>query len=149
MNTKDNEIRVNTEDNRQSKTFKFDRVFDGSATQEEVFRKIQIANIVNKVVEGYHSTIFAYGQTGSGKTYTMEGYQYQIEPQNKQAMKSSRNCKPVIDPSSPNVGLIPRAISCLFGMIEGHSKLYTRSYKVYCSFLQIYNEKIYDLLNPS
>jgi hypothetical protein len=29
--------------------------------------------MVNKVVDGYHATIFAYGQTGSGKTYTMEG----------------------------------------------------------------------------
>lgn len=29
--------------------------------------------MVNKSLDGYHSTIFAYGQTGSGKTYTMEG----------------------------------------------------------------------------
>lgn len=32
-----------------------------------------ISKLINRVVDGYHGTIFAYGQTGSGKTYTMEG----------------------------------------------------------------------------
>ena len=31
-------------------------------------------DVVNKVVNGFHATVFAYGQTGSGKTFTMEGY---------------------------------------------------------------------------
>lgn len=30
-------------------------------------------NIISKVLEGFHGTVFAYGQTGSGKTYTVEG----------------------------------------------------------------------------
>lgn len=29
--------------------------------------------MIDKAIEGYHSTIFAYGQTGSGKTHTMQG----------------------------------------------------------------------------
>jgi kinesin family protein C2/C3 len=32
-----------------------------------------LSELVTKVLDGYHSTIFAYGQTGSGKTYTIEG----------------------------------------------------------------------------
>jgi Cdc6-like AAA superfamily ATPase len=32
-----------------------------------------MTSLINRVVDGYHSTIFAYGQTGSGKTYTIEG----------------------------------------------------------------------------
>jgi kinesin family protein 4/21/27 len=39
--------------------------------------------MVQKVIRGYHSTIFAYGQTGAGKTYTMEGYQYQVTEKGK------------------------------------------------------------------
>ena len=35
--------------------------------------KTNVDELVNKTLEGYHSTIFAYGQTGSGKTFTMEG----------------------------------------------------------------------------
>jgi kinesin family protein 4/21/27 len=38
-----------------------------------VYDGLGISGLVNKVVEGYHATIFAYGQTGSGKTFTMEG----------------------------------------------------------------------------
>lgn len=35
--------------------------------------------MINKVVEGYHATIFAYGQTGSGKSFTMEGNEREHE----------------------------------------------------------------------
>lgn len=38
-----------------------------------MYEGLGISNLINKVVEGYHATIFAYGQTGSGKTFTMEG----------------------------------------------------------------------------
>jgi len=93
------------------------------------------------VIEGYHSTIFAYGQTGSGKTYTMEGYTYKKQ-------KHSGNVKPIIDLNSPKIGLIPRVINSMFEMISGHTKLYQKQFVVNCSFLQIYNERIYDLLNP-
>ena len=93
------------------------------------------------MIEGYHSTIFAYGQTGSGKTYTMEGYTYKKQ-------KHSGNVKPIIDLNSPKIGLIPRVINSMFEMISGHTKLYQKQFVVNCSFLQIYNERIYDLLNP-
>ena len=50
--------------------FKYPQVFSGE-DQEEVFKYLEGA--VDKVVNGFNSTIFAYGQTGSGKTYTMFG----------------------------------------------------------------------------
>ena len=38
--------------------------------------------LLQKVIEGYHATVFAYGQTGSGKTFTMEGYDYETDNEN-------------------------------------------------------------------
>lgn len=50
--------------------FTFDRVFDISSRQTDVF-EYGIKETVADVLNGYNGTIFAYGQTGSGKTYTM------------------------------------------------------------------------------
>lgn len=77
--------------------------------------------MVNKVLDGYHSTIFAYGQTGSGKTHTIDG-------------------------PNDDLGIIPRAIDCLFENIQQKNQN-ERVYKVNLSFLQIYNEGIYDLID--
>lgn len=46
------------------KSFAFDKVFDGSATQEDVFA--EVAGTVDAVPDGFHGCIFAYGPTGSG-----------------------------------------------------------------------------------
>ena len=80
--------------------------------------------LINRVIDGYHSTVFAYGQTGSGKTYTIEGG-------NK------------ID----NMGLIPRSIHNLFRIINSDEQEPTFTYKISLSYLQIYNENIYDLID--
>ena len=53
------------------KVFDFDRVFDPSSTQSDVYR--DVAPFVQSCVDGYNVCVFAYGQTGSGKSYTMEG----------------------------------------------------------------------------
>lgn len=45
-------------------------------------------------------------------------------------------------------GIIPRSIRCLFDTISVMQERAQRRYTVYCSYLQIYNEKIFDLLNP-
>ena len=57
----------------QSKSFKFDHVIGKEDSQQTVFNECGIEQLVDKAIEGYHSTIFTYGQTGSGKTYTMQG----------------------------------------------------------------------------
>jgi hypothetical protein len=76
-------------------------------------------------MQGYHGTIFAYGQTGSGKTYTMEGNQRQT-------------------------GITQRSVHELFARIsEMKQQEPQRHYSVFVSYLQIYNEKVYDLLNPN
>lgn len=61
---------------KQSRVYRFDKVLRQSVTQDEVFQESYIPFMIQKVIDGFHSTVFAYGQTGSGKTYTMEGYKY-------------------------------------------------------------------------
>ena len=62
------------------KEYRFDKVFAKGIDQKGVFQQAQVDKMIDKVIEGYHATIFAYGQTGSGKTYTMEGYNYKADP---------------------------------------------------------------------
>ncbi|KAF5347688.1 hypothetical protein D9758_014863 [Tetrapyrgos nigripes] len=72
-------------------------------------------------MEGFNAVIFAYGQTASGKTYTLSG-----------------------DDNEP--GIIPRAMRDVFGFIK---RTPGREYLLRCSYLEIYNETIYDLLAPA
>uniref|UniRef100_A0A8C6PBW0 Kinesin-like protein n=1 Tax=Nothobranchius furzeri TaxID=105023 RepID=A0A8C6PBW0_NOTFU len=59
------------------KPYMFDRVFQSSTTQEQVYNACA-QKIVKDVLEGYNGTIFAYGQTSSGKTHTMEVSYFEI-----------------------------------------------------------------------
>jgi len=95
--------------------------------------------MINKVIEGYNATIFAYGQTNSGKTYTMDGYKY-VMKDGKSSISFSKK---------EYWGIIPRSIEYLCNRVNEEAKKGLRKYSIYCSYLQIYNERIYDLLNSS
>ena len=112
-------------DEATSHEFTFDRICGPEISQGDVF-EIAARPVVDGVLEGYNGTIFAYGQTGSGKTFTMEG---------------------------PNIhdnqfkGIIPRMMDALFnGLINASEQV---EFTLKCSFLEIYLEKIQDLLEPS
>ena len=140
---------------RKSITCGYDRVFKGLAKQNTIFDHVQSS--VDAVVSGINSTIFAYGQTGSGKTYTMLG-----KDEDWSSVSSSDAT------SGGHTGLIPRALSKLFenlalkygkeddtGDYEGkpscdsdHLRQHG-TYIVHCSYIQIYNNRIYDLLTDS
>ncbi|KAI0341612.1 kinesin heavy chain [Trametopsis cervina] len=104
--------------------FTFDRVFPPGTKQQEVF-DYGVKDIVKDVLDGYNGTIFAYGQTGSGKTFTMMG----------------------ADIDSPDLrGLIPRITEQIFqSIVESDAHL---EYLVKVSYMEIYLERIRDLLAP-
>lgn len=85
---------------------------------------------IENALNGYHTTILAYGQTGSGKTYTMIGREDSIN-------------KDLINNHSAS-GIIPKSIKVIFNLIQAQSQ----KYSIKASFLEIYNERINDLLNP-
>jgi len=101
--------------------------------------------LVGKVIEGFHATVFAYGQTGSGKTYTMEGYKYDDKIEHQRGKEDGRAGKVQINSSFGDMGLTLRAINEIFEQADATKK--TKTVHISCSFLQIYNEKVFDLLN--
>ncbi|XP_066386122.1 kinesin-like protein KIN-12G [Miscanthus floridulus] len=114
--------------------FTFDLVTDEHVTQEDMF-KVAGVPMVENCIAGYNSCMFAYGQTGSGKTHTMLG---DIENGTR---RNNVNC-----------GITPRVFEHLFTRIQKEKEL-RRDEKLRftckCSFLEIYNEQILDLLNPN
>jgi len=122
------------------KNHKFDMVYNTESSQGQIFAECGVPNLIKQVVQGYNSTIFAYGQTGSGKTFTMEGYKY--------AMNDKGVPQAVVE-TGENEGIVPRAIHLLYEMVKQESNLGRKRFTIYCSYLQVYKEKIYDLLNKS
>ncbi|KAK2647075.1 hypothetical protein Ddye_022270 [Dipteronia dyeriana] len=114
--------------------FTFDHVACEIITQEKLFRVAGLPMVEN-CLSGYNSCMFAYGQTGSGKTYTMMGEINGVEG------KLNEGC-----------GITPRIFEYLFSRIkaEEESRRDERlKFSCKCSFLEIYNEQITDLLEPS
>ncbi|KAI5475516.1 kinesin family member 5 [Pseudohyphozyma bogoriensis] len=104
--------------------FTFDRAFQMDSRQEEVF-EFGVRGIVDDVMNGYNGTVFAYGQTGSGKSHTMMG--------------------PNIDDVEMK-GIIPRITEQIFASIMASPA--DIEYLVKVSYMEIYMERIRDLLAP-
>ncbi|OBT62898.1 hypothetical protein VE03_07869 [Pseudogymnoascus sp. 23342-1-I1] len=96
-----------------------DNVFATHDTNSRVYDG-SAKRLVRRVMEGYHGTVFAYGMTGTGKTFSMQG-------------------------TATNPGVIPLAITDIFSYIR---ETPSREFLLRVSYLEIYNEKIHDLLNP-
>uniref|UniRef100_A0A7N6BFY2 Kinesin motor domain-containing protein n=1 Tax=Anabas testudineus TaxID=64144 RepID=A0A7N6BFY2_ANATE len=113
----------------EPRTFTYDHVADMDTSQDSVF-SIVAKNIVESCMNGYNGTIFAYGQTGSGKTFTMLG------PSELDNFTDELR------------GVIPRSFEYLFFLINRESSK-SKSFLCKCSFIEIYNEQIYDLLDTA
>jgi len=108
-----------------SQTFTFDRVYDDFTNQYNLY--VETAKpLITDILKGYNGTIFTYGQSGSGKTYTMYGGE-------------------LLD--SETQGIIPRAINEIFEYINSEENKEIR-FELKFSMLEIYQEQLYDLLNP-
>ncbi|KAJ7533748.1 hypothetical protein O6H91_13G062700 [Diphasiastrum complanatum] len=116
--------------------FTYDAIAGTDSTQQSIFETVGLPMVEN-CLAGFNSSIFAYGQTGSGKTYTMWGM----------IQDSVTGILP-----SEERGLTPRMFEKLFVRIEQEEKKYAEKqlrYQCRCSFLEIYNEQITDLLDPT
>lgn len=101
----------------------FDRNDPHFAGQDNLFVDLG-APLLDNAFQGYNNCIFAYGQTGSGKSYSMMGY-------------------------GEEAGVIPRICQDMFERITAMQKDKNLSCTVEVSYLEIYNERVRDLLNPS
>lgn len=104
----------------QPSAYGYDRVFGPSTATEAVY-DVAARPVVKGAMEGINGTVFAYGVTSSGKTHTMHGDQ---------------NCP----------GIIPLAIKDVFSLIQ---ETPGREFLLRVSYLEIYNEVINDLLDPT
>ena len=102
--------------------FNFDSVITPTMSNKDIFEKLIKQNLVN-LLKGINVSIFAYGQTSTGKTFTMKG-----EPKNE--------------------GLIPLSIKEIFNSLNNKESSISK-YLVKVSYIEIYNETVNDLIDPS
>lgn len=101
----------------------YDRVFDDGSEQQQLF-DYSVRQTTDDLAEGYNGTVLCYGQTGAGKSYTVMGELDEDE----------------------NKGLVPRIFERIFEIIEQSPR--TLEYTLGVSYMEIYNEKLRDLLDP-
>jgi kinesin family protein 18/19 len=108
-------------DKTKDKSYAFDHALDESMSQEDVFR-CTTQGLLPGLLLGYNSCVFAYGATGSGKTFTMAG-------------------------SLEQPGVIPLTLAALFAACAEAEDEYSTLLRM--QYVEIYNEQIQDLLEPS
>lgn len=105
----------------RQKQYIFDVVLDATSTQEETYQK-SCMFLIPSIINGFNATVFAYGATGAGKTHTMLG----------------KDSQP---------GIMAQSLTDLFHKMSQQQD--SSLYSVTMSYLEIYNEMIRDLLNPT
>ncbi|KAL0477527.1 hypothetical protein AKO1_010839 [Acrasis kona] len=124
-----NETSITNPENNEVKRFTFDySYYSHDSTSAQFADQTRVYNDLGKKVlenawEGYNCCLFAYGQTGSGKSYSMVGY-------------------------GEDTGIVPRSCIEIFSRIS-ESQTDSLSFKVESSMIEIYNEQVRDLFNPS
>ncbi|QLQ82212.1 hypothetical protein HG537_0G04670 [Torulaspora globosa] len=131
--TGSNEVSINTTGDVgiaaqiNSKTYTVDEVFGPSATQSLIFHRIA-EPLFADFIKGYNCTVLVYGMTSTGKTYTMTGDEKLYDGE-----------------LSESAGIIPRVLFKLFESLDVQNE----DYVVKCSFVELYNEELKDLLSDS
>lgn len=114
---------INWRNAMETVKYHFDAFHGEETTQQEVFLS-SVKPVLPNILTGQNASVFAYGPTGAGKTYTMLG-------------------------SSEQPGVIPRAVREVFNQVRSKDGNEGWSYSIGMSYLEIYNEKVLDLLSPS
>ena len=119
----------------QLNEYAYDEVFGETVSQREVYERT-CQRFIPNVIMGKNVTVFAYGATGAGKTHTMMG--------NTRVDSAAEHA---------DAGIIPNAVKDIFQQIEDkkNNPLYddTQSWTVSLSYMEVYNEQVYDLLEGS
>lgn len=101
-------------------SFTFSKIFDEKSTQSEVFDETCLTLIQEIIKKRKSGLIFTYGMTNAGKTFTVVG-------------------------SKEKPGILPQSLSYLYEKIESGENGINK-FKVFCNFIEIYNEEVFDLL---
>ena len=121
----------------------FDAVLGFESSQRSVYQ--HVAPAVDAALAGINATVFAYGQTGSGKTYTLFGGLLPGDPQARADVGSSEWAASA---GGMSEGMAARALRHIFDRADALAAEGTRL-ALSCSFLEVYNEHVSDLLLPS
>ncbi|XP_066565241.1 kinesin-like protein KIF1A isoform X7 [Amia ocellicauda] len=123
---------INPKQPKENKSFNFDYSYWSHTSPEDINYASQVQvyrdigeEMLHHAFEGYNVCIFAYGQTGAGKSYTMMGKQ-----------------------EKDQMGIIPLLCEDLFSRINDSNNDNGMSYSVEVSYMEIYCERVRDLLNP-
>ena len=112
-----------------SKKYVFDKVFGPMADQSSLFANVA-SPLFDEFLKGYNCTLLVYGMTSTGKTYTMSGDNSIVNGQ-----------------LSERAGIIPRMLIRLFEVLQDANGVVHEDYMVKCSFVELYNEELKDLLS--
>ena len=112
--------------------FNFDACLSPDTTQPEVMIKCGVPRLLDSALPGYAATIFAYGQTGCGKTFSMSGREELIERQDWAG-------------GGADDAIMTRSLAHIFAPVNRAGA--GVKFRVKCTYLEIYNEAIYDLLS--
>lgn len=149
-----------------TRTYTFDRVFGPEADQKCVWDEV-VGETLDEVLAGYNCTIFAYGQTGTGKTCVpvpalrffralRSGAPRSLRltlthpspppPRRRRYTMQGDLVPTTLGNPSSEAGIVPRTLHRLFAALETNPNVVARESSVRCSFVEIYNEDIRDLL---
>lgn len=126
----------------QMNEYMFDAAFDSKASQADVY-KGSAKPFIGDVLEGLNVTIFAYGATGAGKTHTMMGSE-RVVGTKREELASGGSTEEVS-------GIVPQSLVDVFKGIERKYKAAKgreEEWKVKVGYLEVYNDQIFDLLEP-
>lgn len=126
VNSDKSQVRIrNPRNPSETLSYTFDACYGSDSTQMRIFAQ-DVAPVIERVLSGYNATIFAYGNTGAGKTFTMEG---------------TETCP----------GMIPLTIRYIIETLGKKKSAASFSLlpDLRISYLEIYKEKVYDLLSAN
>ena len=146
--------------------FQFDAVFDEFASNEEVYRGCA-SSIPEKILRGVDCTFFSYGQSKTGKSHSIFGEGRGVElgvlaresadnqrpdhPNDQNALVYSRLDRELDPKMNPRLtmGVLPRLVTDLFEILYSSTEQDSAyEFTIRCSFVEIYVEKMTDLIQP-